>query len=80
MGAGDACPPHDEDDAQVVKLVAEPVHVGAVVREGVEDGGEGEADDHAEVVDGYGGDVCGAHAILGECLEAEELREPVKEQ
>ena len=41
----------------MVELVAEAVHVGAVVGKGVKGCGEDEADDDAEVVDAYCDDV-----------------------
>lgn len=44
------CPPHDENDAQMIELVSEAVHLGAVVGKGVECGGEEEAGDYAEAV------------------------------
>jgi hypothetical protein len=53
MGSGDACSPHNQDDSEVIELVAEFVHVGAVVRERVEDGREDEADDDSSEVDAH---------------------------
>jgi len=66
MGPRNTRPPHDKHDAEVIQLVAKLVHVGAVVREGVKDGREDEADDDA-------GEV---HPDSESILEYQAMRKP----
>ncbi|EGX96782.1 hypothetical protein CCM_01440 [Cordyceps militaris CM01] len=80
MHARDSGSPHDENDAQVVELVAEPMHAGAVVRECVKRGGQHEADHHGEVVHADGRNVGGTRAILaGKGAQMKKVDQPYEE-
>lgn len=72
VGARDAGPPYHEHDTQVVELVAEFVHVRAVVGKGVVDCREEEADDDAGEVYGDGKAICEVDTV-GESRPDEEV-------
>lgn len=59
----DAGAPHDQDDAEVIELVAEFVHLGAVVRQSVIDGREDEADYDARKIDANGETILEGEAV-----------------
>lgn len=50
MHSGYASPPHDKNNTEMIQLIAEPMHISAMVCEGMEDCRENEANNYTEVV------------------------------